>query len=490
MSLSHSDGGAMISAAELLDDFDAFLRKVGFYASADYLLNMAFGQRMDVLLLLYRDYMNDICFLPTLLDKLEAALNDGNLTTLPGKLYLIEEYLIPTMEFKVSRNDITVSYLLSFMDKLVASRLCNKQLLYSIFKRCSSDVLALDILKRFRSATGNIILTADVNKMLTSTTQRQASHPQAQAHTECNRYKGLAAASTIEDFNLYLTVKDGESDIDSSVDNLINECFKRGLLLGFRSLVCHHGRNPADFLLAQTSYSAASLTIVRWLIEEFYFDRHDYMKFAGLSLPHLTIDNGNGINGVSNSNSSNNNNNSSSKEIVDLCLNKAQASRSDIVWLFFNTDNNQSRSNLLRCGYITIAELEAGAVSSKDKNIVLLEKYRMDVMSDYVAACQPAVMAVTLSSTPAAACSVEQDALVNNSLLTHRVSLSTEEVVADSKSVTAANHYTDDDTSSSETNSDHSSYEEVEYKSDDDDSDEDELVRQPRSIFTAAKMTR
>ena len=117
------------------------------------------------------------------------------------------------MEFKVSRNDITVSYLLSFMDKLVASRLCNKQLLYSIFKRCSSDVLALDILKRFRSATGNIILTADVNKMLTSTTQRQASHPQAQAHTECNRYKGLAAASTIEDFSLYLTVKDGESEL-------------------------------------------------------------------------------------------------------------------------------------------------------------------------------------------------------------------------------------------------------------------------------------
>ena len=264
---------------------------------------------------------------------------------------------------------------------------------------------------------------------------------------------------------------------------MINECFKRGLLLGFRFLVCHHGRNPADFLLAQTSYSAASLTIVRWLIEEFYFDRHDYMKFAGLSLPHLTIDNGNGINGVSSS--------SSSKEIIDLCLNKAQASRSDIVWLFFNTDNNQSRSNLLRCGYITIAELEAGAVSSKDKNIVLLEKYRMDVMSDYDAACQPAVMAVTLSSTPAAACSVEQDALVNNSLLTHRVSLSTEEVVADSKSVSAANHYADDDdTSSSETDSDHSSYEEVEYKSDDDDSDEDELVRQPRSIFTAAKMTR
>ena len=65
--VSGLNGSAMISAAELLDDFDAFLRKVGFYASADYLLNMAFGQRMDVLLLLYRDYMNDICFLPTLL---------------------------------------------------------------------------------------------------------------------------------------------------------------------------------------------------------------------------------------------------------------------------------------------------------------------------------------------------------------------------------------------------------------------------------------
>lgn len=447
-----------IDSEHVLNDFERFLRQVTVFASMDYLINLAFKQRVDVLFLVYRNYTNDDFFLPDLLGKLEASLSDPSYTL--AKSYLIEKFIIPSLEKKIIQGEINYHHLLQFINRLVTSGMCSRQLLFDIFKSCTTDVLAFDILKRFKTSRD------DVAKLLAG-----------------NRFKGLTAATTIDDLSIYASGSSGTSLVclasfntkdasdTESTEMLLTELFKRGMLPQFKLYIYHNSYDPAAFLCQQTEFSRESLVIVNWIVTEFYFDSNDYLACAHHALPwinYCSVDSSKNNNRADcassycsdddNDNVSNNNN--ISKELVDLCLTKAVANKQDLAKLFFHADLVQTRRNMLDYNYITIEELELCAVGNTQKNTVLLEKHRVDSLKAAVSMSQPPVMHYhQLPIQP-------QPQLLNTQLppahpiIINDVSDNSSIISSGSSSISVS----DESSDTTSTNS-HSSYEEVEYAS-------------------------